>query len=150
MNLIILIVGKYFIFVIALFVCVYLFSLYGNTKKFYKNVFYIFSSTVFAWIIAHVLKDIIKHPRPDQLLSLIKDGTYSFPSGHTTFISALGYLMSNISKKVGYTIIGLALIVGFSRVLAGVHYWYDILGGFILGIGVACIVTLLAKRLIRK
>lgn len=146
MDLIIIFFAKYFIFVIAIAVGLYLLSFYGHTKHFYKKTFIIFGSALFSWVLAHVLKDIIKHPRPDEALAMIGDGTYSFPSGHTSLITTLGFLLLNINKKVGYTVMVFAFVVGLARVLAGVHYWYDIIGGFIFGLIVAIILDKVIKK----
>ncbi len=148
MDLLIIFFAKYFIFLIIIFVGLFLLNHHGHTKLFYKNALIIFLSALCAWIVAYILKDIIKHPRPDETLALIKDGSYSFPSGHTTFISALGMSLSNINKKIGYKIIFLSLIVGFARVLAGVHFWYDILGGLVLGIVISFALTKLVRKFI--
>lgn len=146
MNLIIIFFAKYFIFIIAVAVGLYLLSFYGHTKHFYKKAFIVFASALSAWVVAHVLKEIIKHPRPDETLALIQDGTYSFPSGHTAFLATLGMAMFYTNKKVGYTILVTALVVGFARVFAGVHFWYDILGGFILGILIALIIDKIIEK----
>ncbi|NIT03555.1 phosphatase PAP2 family protein, partial [Candidatus Saccharibacteria bacterium] len=61
----------------------------------------------------------------------------SFPSGHTTFLAALGTASFFTDRWVGVTVIILALLTGMGRVLAGVHYPVDIVGGFLLGATVA-------------
>ncbi len=152
MNLIIIFFAKYFIFVIIVAVGLYLLSFYGHTKHFYKKSFVLFGSALFSWILAHILKDIIKHPRPDEALAMIGDGTYSFPSGHTSLITTLGFLLlkdlpaDRHRRMIGYTVVVLAFVVGFARVLAGVHFWYDIIGGFVTGL----IVAILLDRVIKK
>ena len=155
MNLIIIFFAKYFIFLIAIVVGLYLLSFYGHTKHFYKKSFILFGSALVSWILAHVLKDIIKHPRPDQALAMIGDGTFSFPSGHTSLITTLGVLLlkglpANRHRRIiGYTVIIFAFVVGSARVLAGVHYWYDIIGGFITGLLVAIILDRIFKKFLK-
>ena len=145
MNLIIIFCAKYLIFVISIITALFLLIRYGFTKIFLKNILIVFISSGFAWVFAHFLKDIIKNPRPDETLALIQDNSFSFPSGHTTFLSALGVSIARLDRKTGYWILLLALVVGFSRVLAGVHFWYDIVGGFILGILIVYLINKIVK-----
>ena len=87
------------------------------------------------------LKRIICRPRPD-VIKLIKQGGYSFPSGHamasTAFYGYLIYLIwkSNLNKTYKYigTVMFVLLIftIGFSRVYLGVHYASDVLAGICL------------------
>ena len=90
-----------------------------------------------------ILKSIFRRKRP-TIFVLIKQGGYSFPSGHTmasvTFYGYLIYLVyKNIKNKyVKWTfIIFLSLLIfmiAVSRIYLGVHYTSDVLGGFLLSI----------------
>ena len=55
--------------------------------------------------------------------------------------------MYGFDKKPAHILFALAAITGAARVLSGVHYWYDILGGFVIGAGVASIVYILVRNL---
>ena len=73
----------------------------------------------------------------------------SFASGHTTFAVVLfgclffillHYLSSVWSKTlVGFVAVGLIFLTMFSRVLLGVHYPSDTLGGLLWGLSVICL-----------
>ena len=90
-----------------------------------------------------VVKHIIKRPRPD-VLKLIKQGGYSFPSGHSMIaISVYGYLLYYVCKRIQnkyikYPLIVLLVIlilsVGVSRIYVGVHYATDVMAGFLFAI----------------
>ncbi len=90
-------------------------------------------------LITLILKNIIMRPRP--LAALIDiPSSYSFPSGHTLtgifFYILLWYLLTykksnkvKILTFIPFTIIG--LLIGFSRIYLGVHYFSDVMGGII-------------------
>ena len=122
-----------------------------DKKDYLIKILIVLISGVVAWVVAHILKGVIAHPRPDLTNSLITpDATYSFPSGHATFMFALAFAMYHFDKYAGKIIFILAVLTGISRVLAGVHFWYDIFGGFILGSVVSFLLLQIVKRLIRK
>ena len=92
------------------------------------------------------LKNVFSRPRPD-ILRLINETDYSFPSGHAMNNAALytilifltfKYIKSKplkICLSIYFTLITIA--IGYSRVYLGVHYAGDILGGWLLGFAVA-------------
>ena len=96
-----------------------------------------FFSGAFAWVLAYIIKFLLHIPRPfdvfAQVQSLILENGYSFPSGHVTFYMALAVSIFLSHKRAGYIFIFLALIIGIARIIAGVHFPLDILGGFALG-----------------
>jgi undecaprenyl-diphosphatase len=103
----------------------------------WKEFFFVFFSGGFAWIIAKIFKILIETPRPFLSLSdvqpLFLENGFAFPSGHATFFSALGFALFAKHKRVGYIFILFAILIGIARVMAGVHFPIDILGGFLLG-----------------
>lgn len=86
------------------------------------------------------IKYIIRRSRP-SVLKLIKQGGYSFPSGHAMIaVSLYGYLLylviikiKNKYLKCFLTCFLLILIfsIGLSRIYVGVHYVTDIIGGYV-------------------
>jgi undecaprenyl-diphosphatase len=106
-----------------------------------KEILLIFFSGILAYVIDTILKLLIHLPRPfdvfSQVRPLFPEDWYSFPSGHATFFSALAFSIFFIHKKAGYVFMFFALLIGIARVIAGVHFPSDILGGFVLGFIVA-------------
>ena len=63
--------------------------------------------------------------------------TYSFPSGHATSTFGAAVAVSRMWPQTRVVWWTLALLIGYSRVYLGHHYPLDIVGGAVLGIGVA-------------
>ncbi|MEK7588935.1 MAG: phosphatase PAP2 family protein [Patescibacteria group bacterium] len=118
-------------------------------KQKWQEIIFVFLSSVIAWVLAYILKSIFMTPRPFLALSEVTplwiEGGYAFPSGHSTAFMALAVSIFLCHKKVGYAFIGFAILIGIARIMAGVHFPIDILGGFILGAGVAYTIKFLQK-----
>ena len=103
-------------------------------------------------------KHIIQRPRPD-VLRLIKQGGYSYPSGHSMISVALyGYLLYLAFTKIKNGILKwlcciilfiFILSIGVSRIYVGVHYASDVLGGFTLALFELILIINLAKKRFR-
>ena len=102
-----------------------------------KEISKAFLAGILAWILAQVLKFLFSFGRPAEALTVINPlltkTDYSFPSGHATFFMALAISIFFFHKKAGYLFIFFALLIGIARIIAGVHFPVDILGGFVLG-----------------
>lgn len=53
-----------------------------------------------------------------------------FPSDHTLLAAFFTFLALRYSKRIGWILLFLALLIGLARVKAGVHHSIDILGSF--------------------
>lgn len=74
----------------------------------------------------------------------------SFPSGHTTVMFALAFSLLFVNRKWGVAYLIIALISAFSRVVVGVHFPFDILGGILVGLLSAIMVRRLFVFLFQK
>ena len=116
----------------------------------------IFATALLAWLISKLIKYFYISPRPFILLEDIKTlFTHglndSFPSGHTTFSSALAvatYFYAN--HKIGSWFFIGAILIGLSRVIVGIHWPFDILGGLILGALIAGILFIINSKFKQK
>ncbi len=61
----------------------------------------------------------------------------SFPSGHSASAFAFATGVALEKPFIGVPLLGLAAIVGYSRVYVGVHYPSDVVGGALIGAGMA-------------
>ena len=93
-----------------------------------------------------LLKSLIHRQRPHLWAGLWSLTDYSFPSGHSMGAMAiyglLAYLLSLHYPRQAWLITlgaaGLILAIGASRMLLGVHWPTDVLGGYAAGACVLC------------
>lgn len=116
----------------------------------WREIMIVFFAGCFAWIIAQILKVIIQAPRPFEILQnanpLFLHGSMdSFPSGHATFFGAIAIGIFLSHKKVGYIFIFFAILIGFARIISGIHFPVDILGGYVLGLLIVYIISKFKK-----
>ena len=107
----------------------------------WNEIKYVIFSTASAIVVSEVLKSSIQAKRPFLALKdvqpLFLENGFAFPSGHTTFFFALAFAIFFHHKKAGYWFMLCAFVIGVARIIAGVHFPVDILGGFILGLAIA-------------
>ncbi|MTI67261.1 MAG: phosphatase PAP2 family protein [Firmicutes bacterium] len=100
--------------------------------------FEILVSITLSHLFVRVIKNKFSRVRPYDILENIntynitlKD--YSFPSGHTTASFSMATVISLNIPYLMAIIMGLATIIGISRIYVGVHYPSDVMVGIILG-----------------
>jgi membrane-associated phospholipid phosphatase len=110
----------------------------------------VFGTAFLATLISEILKYLFHTSRPfialKEVSSLFDQAGYAFPSGHATFFSALAFSIFFLHKKAGSVFIFFAVIIGLARIIAGVHFPVDILGGLVLG----AIVAFLSHKFTQK
>ena len=108
-------------------------------------------------VINTIIKNLVRRERPDQIYHLIKQGGYSFPSGHSiTSMFVFGMLIYlvrvNVQNRKAANVLTVIIAVpmvciGLSRIYLGVHYPSDVLAGWALGVAVMMVVIEIADRL---
>lgn len=104
-------------------------------------------------LIAGSMHFFYEHPRPPAVLgieALLDESGNSFPSGHASFLFALAGGMLMYSWRWGMIYLILALINGIARIICGVHWPLDILGGIAVGIFSAAFVHFLLGKYFPK
>lgn len=97
-----------------------------------------------AGVASSLLKEIFARDRPEAVPHLDLVTSLSYPSGHAVnamtvlLLGALLLAQRNRAFWIGLALVG-ALVVGTSRLLLGVHYPTDILGGWLLGVAASLI-----------
>jgi len=88
-------------------------------------------------IIVESIRFFYEHPRPFAALGLsplIQVPGDSFPSGHASIFFALATILYFFDKRAGSWFFAFALINGVARIIAGVHWPFDIASGIVVGI----------------
>ena len=114
-------------------------------KKWKSESLLVAGNLSLAGILIVSLKHLYQRPRPD-ILHLVEEKGFSFPSGHSLAVTLLiGSLIIILGQRVKNTTIKLALqgLLGLylisvlvSRVYLGVHYPSDVLASLCLGLGI--------------
>ena len=92
--------------------------------------------------INRIIKALVKRPRPPQIYHLVKETNYSFPSGHSmSAMIGYGLLVLEVQKSalkykkvIEIFLIMMIFLIGLSRIYLGVHYFSDVIGGFLLSL----------------
>ena len=77
-------------------------------------------------------------PRPDLIDHLDHQTSFSYPSGHATSAAVVYLLLAWLApprwRRAAWSLAGAMIVLnGFSRIMLGVHWASDILGGTMLG-----------------
>ncbi|MDC3112329.1 phosphatase PAP2 family protein [Pelagibacteraceae bacterium] len=117
----------------------------------YSSFFYILT----VGIITQIIKHVVGRPRPNHTnfedvfgfkFFTLESGFHSFPSGHSSTIFIVCFILVSVLPKLKYFFYFLASIVAFSRVIVGAHFFTDIVAGAIL----ALILFKVLNKLIEK
>lgn len=123
--------AQYLIGIIALFFLLYFFLAYPRKRQ--RMLLLSLISLPLAYVLGKLAGYFYLNPRPfvvDQVLPLITHAANNgFPSDHTLFSAALATVVFLFNRRLGIFLWVLALLVGVSRVLAGVHHPIDIAAG---------------------
>lgn len=120
----------------------------------------VLAATVGATVVNTGIKKVVGRERPTVVPKLTDVTSESFPSGHSAMSAAVyltlgGLLAQTVSKrriKLYFLVLGMlaTFLVGLSRVMLGVHYPSDVLGGWAMGLSWALLCWVVARYLQRR
>lgn len=107
------------------------------------------SALIFTETISYLLKGLIGRSRPEQIFSLIREDSFSFPSGHAILATvAYGFIAYLLIKSFRHSLSKILIFLAFaffvtlislSRIYLGVHYLSDVLASITLGLSLLSI-----------
>ena len=101
------------------------------------------SAAVAGIFVFKVLKRLSQRPRPCQIephcwSKVLPPDKFSFPSGHTMTAFSIALVVSYFYPSLEALLFFLALSIGLSRIVLGMHYLSDVLAGVVLGVALGC------------
>ncbi len=125
----------------------------------FRTALLVFVAAAGGLLISYGLKHYFGRARPDVVPHLLELHSKSFPSGHAqlamviylTLGATVARLVTGVRRKcyvLGVAAV-LALLIGLSRVVLGVHYPTDVIAGWAVGLTWALICWLVARSLQR-
>ncbi len=115
------------------FITIFLFWLFKGDAKGRGIVLFMIAST----IINNIIKLLVARPRPN-ILPLVIEKSYSYPSGHTMASASLVMILLYYLNKEGkrslkreIPLFLMVLLIMVSRIYLGVHYFSDTIAGFL-------------------
>lgn len=120
-----------------------------SSKRKFNSFAILFLTAISTLLVARTWKFLFQINRPFVEFSLdplILENGYSFPSEHTAVFFALTFVVFYLNKRLGWIFFILSVLVALSRIVLGVHYMSDIIGGLLLG----CVISFLYIQLFKK
>lgn len=147
--LVVFLAGYFQYLLAAVFILFLYFSKYTRLEKF--RIFWItaFSTAIARIGVVELIRFFYLRPRPFtvfQVHQLLSEHEWSFPSGHSAFFFAMATAIYLYNKKWGIWFFIGAILMNISRIIAGIHYPSDILGGMIIGVLTAYLIFYFAER----
>lgn len=120
----------------------------------------IWVAMVSAEVVTALTKVIFHRERPDLILRAVSEGSFSFPSGHATTVTAfygvLAYLLLRRKRSwpVRIAVVSILLLaiiaVDLSRLYLGVHFLSDVLAGDLVGAVGVLLAVAASERLVER
>lgn len=101
------------------------------------------SAAIVGVFVFKLLKRISQRPRPCEIEAhcwsrILPPDRFSFPSGHTMTAFSIALVLSYFYPGLEFPLFFFAISIAFSRIVLGMHFLSDVLGGVVLGILLGC------------
>lgn len=133
------------IVILGLFLYFVFLFLYKKEKKVVLSDFlFCLVSSIFALIVSMIIKESFMIERPfvanDFSPLFLPFDPYSFPSSHASVFFAISGALFFLKKRIWFIFFMASFLIALSRVLSGVHTFYDCFVGGLLGIFISYII----------
>ncbi|MBP9717958.1 phosphatase PAP2 family protein [Candidatus Gracilibacteria bacterium] len=148
------IAADYMIFFMVAGIAGYVFYEKNQDRGFYNVIKMMVAILISRGVLVTIVRIILVRARPfmaasvTQLLSQ-SPLEQSFPSAHASMMFALAGSMYCADKRWGVVYLVLATVSGLARIIVGIHFPLDILGGAVLGILSVVLVETVDRYLLR-
>lgn len=107
------------------------------------------ASSLASWLVVRALREIVHRPRPPRPRGRGPKSESTFPSGHTTELTALAIVAAHVLEREQILTrrgaqalrVGLPVLIGVDRVYVREHWFTDVLGGWALGAAVGLVLS---------
>jgi len=153
-DMLVVFLADYFQYILILiFLLILFFSKRTKKEKIIIFLVVVASVAVARLGVTELIRFFWHRPRPFLVYpvsQLLFNGQYSFPSGHAAFFFSMAAALWFYYKKWGLGFFAAAIFITLSRVIGGIHYPSDILGGLVVGILSAIAGFYLIPKLVNK
>ncbi|GAA3175071.1 phosphatase PAP2 family protein [Nonomuraea roseoviolacea] len=106
------------------------------------------AGVVCAYVFSEVLKTVVREDRPCRggiatIAACPPPDDWSFPSNHSVIAAGAAGALVLAWRALAWVVLPLAAVMAFSRVFVGVHYPHDVAAGYLIGVTLAPLCTLL-------
>jgi len=152
MNTLIILVANYTIYVLALIAAIYWLRS-NRSQKIHLAVIGAISAAI-SLLLIELAGAAYYDPRPfvvHHTVPLLKHAADNgFPSDHTVLATVVALVVFQASRKLGLSMLVLAVLLGVSRVTAQVHSPLDIAAALVIGALAVALAVPLANLLLKK
>ena len=127
--------------ILALIPSIYLFNKHKN-----KAILCLWGGLASSVIIPFIIKFVTMRERPVGSYNPWGDLSSSFPSMHSAIAFTSAFIASHYLPKFRFFFFTYAVLVAFTRIYFGFHYFSDIVTGSILGIGIGWVLMIVGNN----
>jgi undecaprenyl-diphosphatase len=131
----IFIFGAKYLFLLSIIIAAaYFFRVNREVKR--EMIIFALITFPLAFVLSLIARELYFNPRPfvvggfEPLIPHKPDN--GFPSDHMLLVATIAAFMGLVHKKISFLLWAIAILVGLSRIYAGVHHFIDILGSVLI------------------
>jgi undecaprenyl-diphosphatase len=151
MNSWVIFAGSYLIFIVALIAIIV--TLFSTKTVRNRIILLAMLSSLLAFGLAWIGGSLYYDTRPfviDHSTPLINHAADNgFPSDHAVYATVVAASIFIFKRKIGILLGILAVLIGWARVVAGIHHPVDIAGGVIIGLVASSMGWLITRVFVR-